>query len=730
MDETPSSQLDQLSGLIEKLSTTHVSQQQSVYEEIFHLADSIPEDDLEEAMHESIEMLRQEFVNAFLPNRDFCVKWLQDVIVRKEPQYILDVFHKVFNIFPDISIFAIFYSYMMNAFENEQMATDEVRSHFEYASAICGVDVCTGPIFWKLYRDFEIEECEDLLETSTDPNSVQNAKSHVIRVFRRQLALPLVDNEQVLREFDEFLSRICVESDLHLIDPQSLQMKYASAIEERTERIDFENGLVSEDCKYLSTEHQYSQFWKPYIEFEEQKSEMSRVQRLFERALMECRSYIGCWDDFTAFARYDVKNWNLVEDILGRCSKLHREDVRIWRQLLQAMEVVNRPGELLSKTIHTALQNVFAHAEDYVTLLCCGCDYYRRMLLSVKSTGGTTKKEEIILAIERLRTSFDSAEAFLETYYPSWVEGFLILIRYRVRVEEELIAEASESMPSPLHSKYCSQAEKIWERAIKKFSKHSQVWLECIQWGRANGNTDFCRSLFKKGIASVIDPHTLSGSWVQFECQSGAMESLLEAEEKFRAHRPAPLIEDISHHEFVNLPIARDTHFRSEKRKMDEESNHIGVVDDNEHNIKKSKAAPPNITKPRKFPVFLKNLSFECSQKDIENHFASCEGLLEVKLVLLQGRKFRGSATIDFESEKGQSQAMRLHGTLLLGREVVVEILRAEEGNSTIQPTTVFVSKMNRETSTEELRSHFESCGAIIAARIILDKISGKSKVF
>lgn len=725
--------VEQLQSLFERVSAAHVSQRQALYEEMFQLAESLPKESIEDATLDALEMHRTEYVSTFLPDREFCKSWLQDIITYKDPTYVSEIYQKLFKIYPDISIFAVFYSYMMNSFENEKIVVDEVRSQFENASVSCGMDIFTGPIFWKLYREFEIEECEDLLETSSDPSTIQTAKSHVIRVFRRQLALPLVDNEQVLREFDEILSRICVESDLHLIDPQSLQSKFELAVAQRNERIEFENALVSEEYQYLRGEYQYSQFWKPYIDFEIEKSEMSRAQRLFERALMDCKEALACWENFVEFARFEVKNWNLVEDILSRCSRLHFNEAKVWQQLIQAMEVVERPLELVSRTLHTGLQNIFASAENYVSLLSSSCDYFRRHLISVRVKSGAHKKEEVILAIERLRTSFDAAEAFLDTYYPSWVDGFLMVTRYRVRVEEELISEVAESLPSPYQSKYASQAEKIWERAIKKFSKHLHIWLECIEWGRTSGNIEFCRSLFKKAVASVASPHELCRSWVVFERQSGSMEQLLEAEDRLRSLGPVSASQDASSTNHPEYAISREPQqVRSEKRKTDSEVTYESVSDQRrvEHEVKRMKPASlPSTAKQRKYSVFLKNLSFECSQRDIESHFASCEGLIEAKLILLHGGKFRGTATIDFESEKGQKQAMRLHGTPLLGREVAVQILRPDESNAKAQPTTVFVSKMNRETTSEELRSHFEGCGEILAARIILDRISGKSKV-
>ena len=45
-----------------------------------------------------------------------------------------------------------------------------------------------------------------------------------------------------------------------------------------------------------------------------------------------------------------------------------------------------------------------------------------------------------------------------------------------------------------------------------------------------------------------------------------------------------------------------------------------------------------------------------------------------------------------------------------------------------MHPTTVFVSKLPKDFTSEMLRGLFVICGDIVEARVIVDKISGKSK--
>lgn len=45
-----------------------------------------------------------------------------------------------------------------------------------------------------------------------------------------------------------------------------------------------------------------------------------------------------------------------------------------------------------------------------------------------------------------------------------------------------------------------------------------------------------------------------------------------------------------------------------------------------------------------------------------------------------------------------------------------------------MHPTTVFVSKLPRDFTSEMLHGLFISCGDIVEARVVVDKISGKGK--
>ena len=75
-----------------------------------------------------------------------------------------------------------------------------------------------------MLRNFEVSEHADILEEdgNGDTEDLRTAKIRVIDVFKRQLSLPLLGNDNVLLDFQSWLSTHCTEADTTLIDPMAL----------------------------------------------------------------------------------------------------------------------------------------------------------------------------------------------------------------------------------------------------------------------------------------------------------------------------------------------------------------------------------------------------------------------------------------------------------------------------------------------------------------------------
>lgn len=754
---------DKLQLLVGKLEEAHVSQKYAIYTQLFECYQLLPK---ASGRTISLERHRREYAGLFLPSKSFWIAWLNDIIdlstlstpsisdatigasIRRDTfrecipgahvsdaDYITSVFDMALELCPDLDVLAVYFGYAIESYEDGEMDPQALRNLFERAILVCGGDILSSGELWKLYRAFEVEEYDDLVDTHALANLCQEAKARVIRLFRRQLSLPLIDNETVLRDFDELLSRIAVESDLKLVDPPSLSSKLESSIRQREARLTFEHAFLHDDYTFLAPVYQYMQYWKPYIDLELKAEEMHRAQRLFERALLECSEVLHCWKDYLRLSSRELRNWKLVENICDRAVRIHRDDSQLWTTYLHALEMNQRPLEMLSKTVHFALQNTFPTADAYVVVLCAACDYHRRQLDAARSAS----KDEVVLGIERLRASFSAAEAFIEMYYPTWLEGFMTVHRYRCRVEDELVADVADSLPEAYRERYKGEADVLWERAVRRHGAHASVWLECIAWARASASLPFCRGLFKKASSVAADRLTLLAHWVQFERETGSLADLLEVESALIA--ASPVEEEVAAYAMhtegelpvsaaaEDSPVTSEVVVRPEKRRSD---NAMDQSPDPDQSVAKRARLPkPAVAKKPRYSVVVKKLPYDCSEDAISAHFCECGEILHIRLAVSPDGKPKGVATLDFQSVEGRTNALALHGSSLGGRaisvEVVQETVKTAAGAS--HPTTVFVSKLSKDTVEEHLRSCFEACGTIVAMKLLRDKFTGKSKV-
>jgi len=295
----------------------------------------------------------------------------------------------------------------------------------------------SGCAIWKKYQDFErellddfceqLQSMEDDLHDGVDNSAHEHKrrKERFINSYSRQLSLPLIGNEATLKDFESELSVYCVESDVHLIQPESLQRKIQQATKDRIGRQDYEIAYHSDD-QFRSYSHQDKMsFWYRYIEFEMKQLQYSRVQRLYERALLDIyevdsqqyqdyndnninsssnhqldqqqhqrsssislhQQYQPLWLDYISFALCNLKNIILVNDIIRRALRIYKDSIYLWKLLLYCMESTMKAVDAEDKFL-TELQIIFSsvrfsNLEEYYDLYMTYCNYCRRKLQRV-----------------------------------------------------------------------------------------------------------------------------------------------------------------------------------------------------------------------------------------------------------------------------------------------------------------------------------------------------------
>lgn len=433
---------------------------------------------------------------------------------------------------------------------------------------MCGSDVFTGSEIWKRYREFEVDEHEELLDMQAAATDIQKSKERFIKVYLRQLSLPLVGNEETLKEFEEKLGEFCVESDAALIQPAELEKKIAAAREQRESRLIYEMHLLSD--KYSSSGVAEKElFWQGYVAFEKKQSQLSRMQRLYERAVMECPQSTQLWLEFTDFALATLKNWQLLSSVTRRAVKVHRNSLFLWKLRLLSMECTNEAPDNIQLEFQRAVSFGLAGVDEYLELYLAYCDYQRRALYvcyNKHQSGGNSNRQEptsagevaekLTAQVQQMQAALQQVQVFLTSYGAQWPAGWWKLCKYQAQVETSLLcpvqdfvstllttaaaAGTSEDAPavqftgkSAVSSKKAKTVKllpgsEIWETATKLFPGTFFLWSEYILWAKNTGEYEHCRKLYRKltNLHLDVSAEEVCQQWVQFEQQYGSVADL------------------------------------------------------------------------------------------------------------------------------------------------------------------------------------------------------------
>ena len=485
----------------------------------------------DDALVAKCEAYRTSFADRFLPTTSFWLDWIADTKAQPQAAQSGDtsavdaLFERALTACPHHLLLMTYIEDMQDRLEAELISEQDMRQAFEKAVSLGGTDLPTGAELWSLYCSFETEEHRDEVEVAETQQELNASKQRMIRAFHRQLALPLRGNEAALAEFEKVLEELCIESDVTIIDPNGLQRKVAAALKEREAREKIESQLADETFLAAPLADRVRK-WRWYIKFENKAEQLSRVQRLYERAVMDCRASEELWTEAAAFAAHSVRNWPLLESVTLRALKPCYNSITLWRYHLLSLEALDRPDSDVAAAVQRSLLCGFAQPDDYLCMLQLGCDYRMRrlrVLLSSKHAAGDKDA-----ALGRVREAYDQAEAFLGSYYSSWLAGWLQLFKRRVASEDDIFSlvrlfDASADS---------SASVAVWERAVEALAPHYHgVWQQYIAWALARGDEALCRALYRRAVGGKDNPNieALCVAWVAFEQQCGSFDEIISA---------------------------------------------------------------------------------------------------------------------------------------------------------------------------------------------------------
>jgi RNA recognition motif-containing protein len=296
---------------------------------------------------------------------------------------------------------------------------------------------------------------------------LQKQKERFVKLFHRQLSIPLVGNEQTLQEFSEVLSDYCVESDINIIQPTVLENKLKESSELLKSIQNYEITLYSTpDTK---DEDIYSRLlkWKSYFNFELQHKRFFRLERLYERYFLECYpTCMGIADhnnlvlsvmlEYMSLLFLTLKNYSKSLQLCHKLLKIFPSNyfLRIFTLLsvhhsfhsssqsssdTGNSSVIITHINLLKDAFQKGITAGFFDTEEYYRYYFCfaNCvrrsadDFIRHRLYPLDETRLLFRQNELKFLYDELLSSLKEIQNFLVFFAPNWLPGWDSLCYYQ-----------------------------------------------------------------------------------------------------------------------------------------------------------------------------------------------------------------------------------------------------------------------------------------------------------
>ncbi|KAF3850836.1 hypothetical protein F7725_012608 [Dissostichus mawsoni] len=177
---------------------------------------------------------------------------------------------------------------------------EKVRSIFERAVMAVGLHMTKGQAVWEAYREFEnvilstvqvsspgrVPSCEEQGRLN-----VQLERIHTL--FRRQLAVPLMDMEATFAEYEEWSEQGVAET---------VMIQYRKALQQLAKCKPLEEALILAEPPKMAE-------YQAFLDFELKEGDPARIQIIYERALAENCLVPDMWTKYTTYLELRKKGY-------------------------------------------------------------------------------------------------------------------------------------------------------------------------------------------------------------------------------------------------------------------------------------------------------------------------------------------------------------------------------------------------------------------------------------
>uniref|UniRef100_A0A8C1MDT6 Spliceosome associated factor 3, U4/U6 recycling protein n=1 Tax=Cyprinus carpio TaxID=7962 RepID=A0A8C1MDT6_CYPCA len=433
---------------------------------------------------------RQKMSELFPLTEEIWLDWLKDEIRLTEDESdrekVYELFERAVKDYVCPEIWLEYVQYSIGGM-GAQGGIERVRSIFERALTAVGLHMTKGASIWEAYREFEIV----ILAPSQEQQELLNAQLERIHtLFRRQLAVPLMDMEGTYAEYSDWADDGV---------PEMVTRQYRRALQQLEKGKPFEEALLVSEPPKLAE-------YQAYIDFEMKEGDPARVQIIFERALAENCLVPDLWIKYTTYLDRQLKIKDLVLSAHERAVRNCPWTMGLWKSYLLALERHGADHQTVTDVFEKALNAGFIQATDYVEIWQSFLDYLRRRV----DFKWSRELDELRAAFAR---SLDYLKQDVEERFSESGDLSCTIMQIWARIEA-------------LHCKNMQKARELWDSIMTKGNaKHANMWLEYYNLERSYGDASHCRKALHRAVQCTSDyPEHVCDVLLNFERVEGSLE--------------------------------------------------------------------------------------------------------------------------------------------------------------------------------------------------------------
>ncbi|XP_029018068.1 squamous cell carcinoma antigen recognized by T-cells 3 [Betta splendens] len=725
---------------------------------------------------------RQKMSELFPLTEEIWLDWLKDEIRLSEDEPNREKVYELFEratkdyICPDIWLEYAQYSI---GGMGSPGGIDKVRAIFERAMTAVGLHMTKGQTVWEAYREFEnailstVQPPPGRIPSREEQELLNTQLQRIHTLFRRQLAVPLMDMEATYAEYEEWSEQGVPETVAH---------QYKKALQQMEARKSSEESLLVAEPPKLSE-------YQAYIDFELKEGDPARIQITFERALAENCLVPDMWAKYTIYLDRQLKVKDMVLSTHERAVRNCPWTMGLWKSYLLALERHGADHQTVSDVFEKALNAGFIQATDYVEIWQAKLDYLRRRVDFSKES--SKELEELRSAFSR---SLDYMKQDVEERFGESGDPSCIIMQIWARIEA-------------LHCKNMQKARELWDSIMTKGNaKYANMWLEYYNLERSYGDPVHCRKALHRAVQCTSDyPEHVCEVLLTFERVEGSLEDWDVAVQKTET-RLNRINEQRTKAAEKEANLTRQEEERAEQRrkgkadkkaqKKVQKGNRVGEKrkaepDDyqNEWNEDSGpkrhkgngdqsteeymetetglfgKKAPPGFkaalpgnkkVQPGAAPaaqrhnddkpelrnddcsVFISNLTYTLEEPEakLRTLFETCGPIKQIRPVFSNKGGFKGYCYVQFESSMSVPEALKLDRQEVEGRPMFVSPcvdknknpdFKVFKYNTSMEKHKVFISGLPFSCTKEQLEEICKSHGSIREVRLVTYR-SGKPK--